>query len=39
MNLKFLTELDWFLGYPVTMAVMVGVCAFLYYKFKRSGWL
>jgi Mg2+ and Co2+ transporter CorA len=27
------------LRYPVTMIVMVGACAFLYYKFKRSGWL
>jgi magnesium transporter len=39
MNFKFMPELDWFLGYPVTMAVMLGVCAFLYYKFKSSGWL
>ncbi len=23
----------------LTMTVMVGACAFLYYKFKRSGWL
>ncbi len=39
MNFKFMPELDWFLGYPMAMAVMVGACAFLYYKFKSSGWL
>jgi magnesium transporter len=39
MNFKFMPELEWPFGYPVTMIVMVGVCAFLYYKFKRSGWL
>src|SRR5205823_5425952 len=39
MNFKFMPELDWTLGYPLTMTVMVSACAFLYYKFKRSGWL
>jgi magnesium transporter len=39
MNFKFMPELDWALGYPVTMVVMLGACGFLYYRFKRSGWL
>jgi magnesium transporter len=39
MNFKFMPELDWILGYPVAMAVMLAVCGFLYYRFKRSGWL
>jgi magnesium transporter len=39
MNFKFMPELDWYLGYPLAMAIMVGACGFLYYKFKRSGWL
>lgn len=39
MNFKFMPELDWVLGYPVTMAVMLAACGFLYYRFKRSGWL
>ena len=39
MNFKFMPELDWFLGYPMAMALMLGACGFLYYKFKRSGWL
>jgi magnesium transporter len=39
MNFKFMPELNWSFGYPLAMTVMVGACAFLYYKFKRSGWL
>ena len=39
MNFKFMPELDWFWGYPVTMAAMVGACGVLYYRFKRAGWL
>ena len=39
MNFKFMPELEWALGYPVTMAVMLAACGFLYYRFKRSGWL
>jgi magnesium transporter len=39
MNFKFMPELDWILGYPVAMAVMLAACGFLYYRFKRSGWL
>ena len=39
MNFKFMPELDWLLGYPMAMAIMIGACGFLYYKFKRSGWL
>jgi magnesium transporter len=39
MNFKFMPELDWIFGYPMAMALMVGACGFLYYKFKRSGWL
>ena len=39
MNFKFMPELEWPLGYPVVMAIMFGACGFLYYRFKRSGWL
>jgi magnesium transporter len=39
MNFKFMPELDWLFGYPMAMALMIGACGFLYYKFKRSGWL
>jgi magnesium transporter len=39
MNFKLMPELDWAYGYPVAIAVMFTVCGYLYYRFKRSGWL
>jgi len=39
MNFKFMPELEWRYGYPGVMACMAAVCGFLYYRFKRSGWL
>ena len=39
MNFDFMPELRWRFGYPVTMAVTLGICGFLYSRFKRSGWL
>jgi magnesium transporter len=39
MNFKFMPELEWRYGYPAVMAGMVVVCVYLYYRFKRSGWL
>jgi magnesium transporter len=39
MNFKLMPELEWRYGYPVAVAVMVGVCGYLYWRFKRSGWL
>ncbi|MFT5644055.1 MAG: magnesium transporter [Janthinobacterium sp.] len=39
MNFKLMPELDWRYGYPVAVALMVSVCGYLYYRFRRSGWL
>lgn len=39
MNFKFMPELDWHYGYPAAVAVMSCVCGYMYYLFKRSGWL
>ncbi len=39
MNFKFMPELEWKYGYPVSVAIMVCVCGYLYWRFKRSGWL
>ena len=39
MNFEFMPELQWRWGYPVVMAVTIGLCGLLYYRFKRSGWL
>jgi len=39
MNFEFMPELEWKYGYPVAVSIMVGVCVYLYYRFKKSGWL
>jgi magnesium transporter len=39
MNFRFMPELEWTWGYPVVMTLMFGACGFLYWRFKRSGWL
>lgn len=39
MNFKFMPELDWKYGYPAAILLVGGVCGYLYYRFKRSGWL
>jgi magnesium transporter len=39
MNFKFMPELDWQFGYPSVMVFILGLCAFLYYRFKRASWL
>jgi magnesium transporter len=39
MNFKLMPELEWRYGYPVAVSVMVCVCGYLYWRFKRSGWL
>jgi magnesium transporter len=39
MNFKGMPELEWHYGYPVALLVMGTVCSYLYYRFRRSGWL
>jgi magnesium transporter len=39
MNFHHMPELRWELGYPAVIAVMAVMCSYLYYRFKRSGWL
>jgi len=39
MNFKHMPELDWELGYPLAMVVMLGIDVFLYLWFKRIRWL
>jgi magnesium transporter len=39
MNFKHMPELDWKYGYPTALLVLVVICAYLYYRFKKSGWL
>jgi magnesium transporter len=39
MNFQFMPELHWRFGYPLIVGAIVGVCAYLYHRFRRSGWL
>jgi len=39
MNFKHMPELEWTWGYPAVMVLMLASCGYLYYRFKRSGWL
>jgi len=39
MNFKHMPELGWTFGYPLVIAVIVLACGYLYWRFKRAGWL
>jgi magnesium transporter len=39
MNFDFMPELEWEYGYPAVLAAIVLLCVFLYWRFRRSGWL
>jgi magnesium transporter len=39
MNFEHMPELEWAIGYPVVVGVMLVTCTSLYFYFKRSGWL
>lgn len=39
MNFEHMPELEWKYGYPTALLVLVAICGYLYYRFKKSGWL
>ena len=39
MNFENMPELRWSWGYPVTLAVMVAIDIYLFYRFRKTGWL
>jgi magnesium transporter len=39
MNFEHMPELKWAFGYPAALAVIVGVCGLMYWRFRKSGWL
>lgn len=39
MNFTHMPELNWLLGYPFALLLMVSISALLYLGFRRSGWL
>ena len=38
MNFKNMPELDWVFGYPMSIAIMLAIDAYLWVKIKRTGW-
>jgi magnesium transporter len=39
MNFEFMPELKWIYGYPAALAFVAALCLYLFYRFRRSGWL
>ena len=39
MNFKHMPELDWQLGYPLAIGIMVAIDIYLFFRFRKSGWL
>lgn len=39
INFTHMPELDWTFGYPACVLVIAGICAYVYARFKKSGWL
>ena len=39
MNFEHMPELKWKYGYPVSLVVVGIICSYLYYRFRKSGWL
>jgi len=39
MNFEYMPELKWKYGYPAALCFVAALCAYLYRRFKKSGWL
>jgi magnesium transporter len=39
MNFEHMPELKWSFGYPFALAIMFGVDALLFWRFRKAGWL
>jgi magnesium transporter len=39
MNFENMPELKWSFGYPLVMAIMVAIDAFLFWRFRKARWL
>ena len=39
MNFEHMPELKWAYGYPVSLAMMVGIDAWLFWRFRKAKWL
>lgn len=39
MNFEHMPELKWRYGYAMALALIGGFCSYLYYRFRRAGWV
>jgi len=39
MNFEHMPELKWSYGYPLAVAVMAAIDGYLFYRFRKAGWL
>jgi magnesium transporter len=39
MNFEHMPELKWTYGYPLIMGIMAAIDVYLFYRFRKSGWL
>ena len=39
MNFKWMPELEQPYGYPTVMAFMIGLCGYMYHRFRHAGWI
>jgi magnesium transporter len=39
MNFEHMPELDWTFGYPLSIALMAAIDGFLFFRFRKAGWL
>jgi magnesium transporter len=39
MNFEYMPELKWTFGYPLSILAMVGIDTFLFFRFRKAGWI
>ena len=39
MNFEHMPELKWLWGYPFALSLMFGIDIYLWFRFRRAGWL
>ena len=39
MNFEVMPEIKWVFGYPFSIGLMLVSCGFIYYGFRKAGWL
>ncbi|HUP94906.1 MAG TPA: CorA family divalent cation transporter, partial [Burkholderiales bacterium] len=39
MNFEFMPELQWIFGYPLALAAMGLIDIYLFFRFRRAGWI